>query len=132
MREKEPGSLMKAYPVTGQTIKQIATINANHVEVCLKLRTATNCTSATQHCNTSCHPSVSCTVLHSPATFYTSLQRLKLTNFLTLKNSWLIFFFGGFMSRILCNLNKKPQILHMHRILKTFNHTTGNFNSSNV
>ena len=36
------------------------------------------------------------------------------------------------MSRTLCNLNKTPQILHMHRILKTLNHTTRNFNSCNV
>lgn len=76
-------------------------------------------------------PLFSRTVLHSPATFYTSAQSLKLTNFLTLKNSWLIFFVG-FVSKALCSLNKKPQILHMHRILKTVNHTTGNFNSCNV
>jgi len=65
---------------------------ANHVELSLKLRIATNCTGATQHCSTACQRSVSCTVLHSPATFYTSVQRLKLTHFLTLKNSWFIFF----------------------------------------
>lgn len=41
-------------------------------------------------------------------------------------------FFGGFMSRTWFNLNKKPQIIHMHRILKMVNHKTGNFNSCNV
>jgi hypothetical protein len=99
----------------------------NHVEFCWKLRRVENCTSATQHCSTSCHPSVSRTVLHSLATPYTSVQRLRLTDFLTFKNSWLIFF-SGFMCRTLCNLNKKPHVLHMHKILKTVIHTTGNFN----
>lgn len=41
-------------------------------------------------------------------------------------------FFSGFMCRTLCNLNKKSQIRHMHRILETVIRTTGNFNFCKV